>query len=291
MEEQCSGMSCLMKYNCCQQSGLCVKNSICKPINSLKQPWKRFACECPEGYHGDNCDEPITSCGGYLDGPRKSGMHKVMDSEKSMHEVYCHFQSDVAWTLVQSYSFANGSSNSEFKQVRKSLCESHPLSENALTWSGYRFSKARMESIKNNSTFLQFTCDYEKHLDIQKSDYAQIRLQIITTDVLECSYFTEYVAICKGCGKVGKYDLNECKIKLHQNSYRPSPLHVHIDETISSACKFNSLSCSGYASDYFGSYHRSPECVKKLHRCAQNANSTTQLWFGMRKDNAAQPPP
>ncbi|CAB4007280.1 Hypothetical predicted protein [Paramuricea clavata] len=141
------------------------QNSICKPINSLKQPWKRFACECPEGYHGDNCDEPITSCGGYLDGPRKSGMYKVMDSEKSMHEVYCHFQSDVAWTLVQSYSFANGSSNSEFKQVRKSLCESHPLRENALTWSGYRFSKARMESIKNNSTFLQFTCDYEKHLD------------------------------------------------------------------------------------------------------------------------------
>jgi hypothetical protein len=95
-----------------------------------------------------------------------------MDSEKTVYEVFCHFESDSAWTLVQSYSFANRS----FDQFKKSLSEDRPISENALTWSGYRLSKARMESIKNNSTFLQFTCDYEKYLDIQKSDYVQIPL-------------------------------------------------------------------------------------------------------------------
>ena len=35
-------------------------------------------------------------------------MYKVVGSDKSVYEVYCHFDSDGAWTLVQSYSFANG---------------------------------------------------------------------------------------------------------------------------------------------------------------------------------------
>ncbi len=46
-------------------------------------------------------------------------MYKVMDWGVPEYEIYCHFDSDVAWTLVQSYSFANGSSNKKFKQFRK----------------------------------------------------------------------------------------------------------------------------------------------------------------------------
>ncbi|CAB3983894.1 Versican core [Paramuricea clavata] len=292
LDEQClAGISCPMKYNCCQQSGLCPENKTCKPINSQEQPWKRFTCECPEGYHGNNCDEPITSCGGYLDGPRKSGMHKVMDSEKSVYEVYCHFESDVAWTLVQSYSFANGSYRSKFKQFRKSLAKSHPVSENALTWSGYRLSKRRMESIKNNSTFLQFTCDYEKYRSINKSDYVQIQLRNIKTrsgdenvDVLELNQYTTYVTIGNGRGKIGKYDLSGCRIeRLHQQTNFSVPLHVDIYR-VRPTCKFYDQSCSssGLTSQYFGSYSNS-DCVKKVHRCVNSQNSTTQLWFGDTK--------
>ncbi|CAB4043664.1 Dihydrolipoyllysine-residue acetyltransferase component 3 of pyruvate dehydrogenase complex, partial [Paramuricea clavata] len=145
LEGHCSGMNCPMKYNCCQQSGICPENKICKPVNSQEQPWKRFTCECPDGYHGDNCDQPITSCQGYAKGSRKSGMYKAVDSIVGLlYSVYCHFDSESAWTLVQSYSFANRS----LGQFKKSLSNNRPISENALTWSGYRLSKARMESIK-----------------------------------------------------------------------------------------------------------------------------------------------
>ncbi|XP_028408189.1 uncharacterized protein LOC114530768 [Dendronephthya gigantea] len=51
----CSGMSCYMSYDCCQVSGICPKKKICIPMPSLDQPWKRFTCECEEGYHGDDC--------------------------------------------------------------------------------------------------------------------------------------------------------------------------------------------------------------------------------------------
>ena len=280
-----------MKYNCCQQSGLrlCPENKVCKPSNSKEQLWKRFTCECPEGYHGDNCDEPITSCAGYLDGHRKSGMHKVMDSEMSVYEVYCYFESDVAWTLVQSYSFENGSSHSEFKQFRKSLAKNQPVSENDLTWSGYRLSKPRMESIKNNSTFLQFTCDYEKYLDTKKSDYVQIPLGNIkrwegsakVADVLEPNWYTtSSITIGNGLGKIGKYDLSGCRIeRLHQETN--VPLHVDIHRGRRPACRFYDQFC--FSTDqYFGRYLNS-DCVKKVHRCVQSHNSTTQLWFGDTK--------
>jgi hypothetical protein len=81
-------------------------------------------------------------------------MYKVVDSNlKSLYEVFCYFDSDGAWTLVHSCSFANGLDN----QLKKSLSQDLHVGGNALVWSGYRLKKTRMESIKESSTFLQFT--------------------------------------------------------------------------------------------------------------------------------------
>ena len=216
-------------------------------------------------------------------------MYKVVDSNiKSLYEVFCYFDSDGAWTLVHSCSFANGLDN----QLKKSLSQDLHVGGNALVWSGYRLKKTRMESIKESSTFLQFTCDYEKHRGVEKLDYVQIRLGNISHDVLELNKgHTSYVTVGEGHGKIGGYDLNGCQVKLHQKSNRP--LHVHVRHEIAdSKCKVsaNNSSCTN-ADKYFDCYASPSECVKKVHRCVQNANSTTQLWFGMRKDNAAQLPP
>ena len=278
-----------MKYNCCQQPDVCPKNKICKPLNSPQQPWKRFTCECPDGYYGNNCDKPIRSCDEYLDVPRESGMYKVVDSGNSVYEVYCHFDSNAAWTLVQSYSFANIS----LDQIKNPLSDNLPLGENDLTWSGYRLSKPRMKSIKDNSNFLQLTCDYEKKRDMERSDYVQIPLQDIKkndqkVDFLEFSGHTSHISIDEGRGKIGKFDLTYCQILFHQGTYWP--LHVYIMRTVS-GCTFNSLSCSGYTYEYFGSYFVSFGCIKQVHHCIQNDKSTTQLWFGIRRGSTAQPPP
>ena len=72
-----------------------------------KEPCKRLTCKCPEGYHGDDCSRPIRSCRAYLGvGPYTSDMHKVVDYNNSVYEVYCHFDRLATMTLVQSYSFA-----------------------------------------------------------------------------------------------------------------------------------------------------------------------------------------
>ena len=274
-----------MKYNCCQQSDLCPKNKTCKPFNSPAMPWKRFTCECPDGYHGDNCDEPIRSCGGYLlDVPRESGIYKIVDSYGSEYKVYCHFDSDAAWTLVQSYSYANGSYNGKLPELRKPIKENQPVSENAITWSGYRLSKPRMKSIQNDSAFLQFTCDYEKNLAINKSDFIQVRLRNIKTpdenvDVFEFNGETPSLIIGDGRGKIGKHDLSHCEIKLRQGD--GSSLHVHFKYVINDhQCTFTD-SCS-WNNEYFGYYVHNNVCGNKAHSCVQNDNSTTQLWFGMR---------
>ena len=270
-----------MKYNCCQQSDLCPENKTCKPLNSPKKPWKRFTCEYQDGYHGDNCDQPMVSCQGYAQCSRKSGLYKVADTVGGpLYEVYCHFDSDgAAWTLVQSYSFANRS----LDQFKKFISNNLPMSENVLTWSGYRLSKPRMKSIKNNSTFLQFTCDYEKHLAIKKSDYVQLRLQDINVDVLELRNDTSNVGAIRDVrGKIGKYDLDHCETQLRQNT--DGPLHVSFKHrnliNDPTPCKFNESPCS-WNHEYFGSYLQIDACFNKVHSCVQNAHSTTQLWFGV----------
>ncbi len=278
-----------MKYNCCQQSDLCPKNKICKPFNSQENSWKRFTCECRDGYNGDNCDQPITSCQGYAQGSRKSGKYKIVDSaNNAVYKVYCHFDSDAAWTLVQSYSFANGSSNTKFKQFRKTLANNQPVGKNALNWSGYRLSKPRMKSIKDNSTFIQFTCDYEKNLAINKSDYVQIPLQIIkqdskNVDVLEFKGGTFYFGIYQGRGKIGGRDVSHCQIRFFQNNNRPiHVVFVNFQTTENPACQHDLFSRTHDTRfEFFGDFDNISKEEKEFHRCATNDNSTTQLWFGI----------
>ena len=271
-----------MKYNCCQQSGLCPKNKTCKPLNSREQPWKRFTCACPDGYHGDNCEKRMTSCQGYLDVARKPGKYKVLDSAGSVYEVYCHFDSDVAWTLVQSYSFANKT----LEQFKKPLSEDLPFSENAVTWSGYRLRKERMRSIQENATLLRFTCDFEKHHDVEKSDYVLVALDSHSSkiDILTLNNGTPRIDVLRG--NIRNQSLNGCKIKLQQSNKpsQPQTLHVRVPDS-PHECKLLNNTCSQDKGNYrryrfFGNL--ASKCVDNEHRCASSDAATTQLWFGYK---------
>lgn len=268
-------MSCAIRsYNCCKESDLCPENKTCKPYNSFQKPWKRFTCEsCPDGYYGNDCKQTFTSCQDYANGSLKSGMYKVVDINMTVYEVYCHFDSAGSWTLFLSYSVVNGSKNSTFKQLRHTLSQNLPVSEGAVTWGGYRLRKSRMKSIQKNSHFLMFTCDYEKYRHINQSDYLQILLKNVS-DVLELHKKTSYV-VRKGHGKIKDFDMSDCQIHLHQR--KTTRLHVDINSTVSQ-CKFNLTTCSDRR-HYFCSSHAN-SCMNKLHRCKENVNSTTQLWFG-----------
>jgi hypothetical protein len=118
--------------------------------------------------------------------------------------VYCHFDSDGAWTLVQSYIFENKNSFND------SLSVDHPVNGDDPNWSKYRLGQARMRTIKGNSTFVQFTCDYQKvNVDIKKSDYLQIPLQTInykgdSLDILNFEAYTSEISISKGSGIIFK---------------------------------------------------------------------------------------
>jgi hypothetical protein len=116
---------------------------------------------------------------------------------------------------------------------------------------------------------------------MEKLDYVQIRLGNISHDVLELNKgHTSYVyTIGEGRGKIGGYDLNGCHVKLHQKPNRP--LHIM---SLACPCKLSANDSSCADNDkYFDCYASPSDCVKKVHHCVQNANSTTQLWFGIRK--------
>ena len=252
-------MNCPIKFNCCRQSGICPKNKICVPLNFPEQPWKRFVCKCPDGYHGENCDQPIRSCEGYANGYRISGMYKVTAFNSTVYEVYCHFDSNFSWTLVHSFSFANASSDQT--KFRNPLFKSHPVSEDFLTWSGYRLSKPRMKSIQDNSTFLQFTCEYEKTRDVTKSDYVQIPFVDIQTlskfvDVLELKEITDSLTVSEGRGQIGNDDLSQCRINLHQTIYYSLtmgfPLNYKLkDCNINLHCPFRAYHLFTFNNDLF----------------------------------------
>ena len=127
--------------------------------------------------------------------------HMVVDFDMSVYEVYCHFDADGAWTLVQSHNIANGSADYRHQTA---LYRNFPISENAVNWRGYRLRRPRMRSIQNNSAFLRLTCDYEKyHDDINETDYLQILLANIkisgrgVVDVLDLDGETSHLTAGK----------------------------------------------------------------------------------------------
>ena len=205
-------------------------------------------------------------------------MYKVLDSVNRPYEVYCHFDSDGAWTLVQSCSFANHTV--ENNVFGKSLSEDHPFSENALTWSGYRLSQTRMLFINQNSDRLRFTCGFEKEQDVNQTDYLQMLLdQLGSNTDITTKYFNK-IEISLSRGKINGTDLNGCQIKVGQRTGKGLRVHIESgDGALFVPEKPNAGHCNSFR--YFSNF-LSKQCLLPTHRCTQNEKSTSQLWFGKK---------
>ena len=199
-------------------------------------------------------------------------MYKVVrrrsNGPDKIYEVYCHFDSDGAWTLVQSFSFENHTvHNSEFK---KPLTKDFPVSEDDVTWSGYRLRRARMQLINEKSSHLRFTCDFNNVQNVNQTDYLQISLDELEPN-RDLTTQKPHKDISTSEGKVNGIAV-QCTINLHQSGGKG--LHVHTDN-----CDFKPTGslCGGFR--YF-SFFPSGDCMEQTHRCTRNGQSTSQIWFG-----------
>jgi hypothetical protein len=215
-------------------------------------------------------------------------MYKVRDSfNDTLYEVYCHFDSDGAWTLVQSFSFAERINANSV--LGKSLYEDHPVSEKVLTWSGYRLSQAKMKSINKNSDQLRFTCGFEKEQDVNQTDYLQMSLdeEQLKKYITSSSKEENEISASNYSGKINERDLKGCKIKLHQDD-NDEGFHVHIDKGVGEACttfkaaaaELSENECKHFR--YFSYYGSSQQCLLQTHNCTKKNTSTSQLWFGKK---------
>ena len=223
---------------------------------------------CNPGYRGPHCDKPIRSCRGYGNGSRVAGNYIVLDVNNTSFEVFCDFDknSSMTWTLIQSYSIKN---NDYFTQ--RSLYISYPQNENDPSWSRYRLSKSRMESIQQDSTKWRVTCRYETD-GVLYTDYLRVskaELDILTNIGAQCVN-VEYINVrgqnCTGC-----------------TAYiRQSPTQIlHFKSEASSQCNFMPFGEQVCKKDYIiGYYFGFYNCKNSEHRCSSSNETTTQNWLG-----------
>ena len=274
---------CTSVINCCTKSNPCLNGGTCLP--PLLSSEKRFRCNCPDnfegdrcehacisGYTGKHCDQKIRSCRGYGNGTRVSGNYTVFDDNNSTFEVFCDFDrnTSMSWTLIQSYTLDN---NDVF--TKKSLIYDYPQNQKNPSWSRYRLSKSRMESIQQDSTKWRITCRYETD-GVVYTDYLRAlntELNILKFKSKRCAKM-EYLDVrgqkCTDCiafprGQDGKM--------LHIFYNNESPNVLKCDFRLLKGTHFEIDRFLGY---YFGHYYH----VDTHHRCSSSGGATTQIWFG-----------
>ena len=230
----------------------------------------RFKCKCSDGYAGRLCEVVVKSCRGYMNGSRVPGKYKVFDDTMNLFEVFCDFDSNMTWTLVQSYQRQN------VIDFRKSFSQDNPRNEDSPRWDSYSLSKSRMASISRDSSKWRQTCQYDTE-GVVYTDYIEAsneKIDILTlhgvftgTTYLRDRHEVDYV-------DVRGQNCRKCTAPIIQGINNP----LHLD-TYRSTCEFNptgSLSCGGSGEDNFGYYG----CVNSAHRCSSSPTATTQTWFG-----------
>ena len=194
----------------------------------------------------------------------------MFDSLNQAFPVFCDMESEsgFVWTLIQSFSLAN---NGLFKD--QPFGADFPVNhqDNDVDWSSYRLSLPRMRSIANHSTHFRATCNFPTG-GLLYTDYARANLEGF--DIFGIWNYTcrmyEFINIrgneCSNCAAATKQSKGQ---SWFINSYRSK-----------NNCQFDGTpGANGYEHN-FGRYIK----INTNHRCSSSPNSTTQHWFGVKRD-------
>ena len=252
-----------MTSNPCLNCGKCLSPS--------PRCQKRFACNCPNGYQGERCEQPIKSYRGYSNGSRVPGNYTVIDGDLRPFQVFCDFDSNssMTWTLIQSVKLKY---REEF--CGKTLSGDFAKNQHEPSWSRYRLSKSAMESIQNDSTQWRITCRYETD-GVVYTDYVRAlnnEANILHTyDISTSCVKVEYI-------NVRDQSCTQCTVMFWQtNNYGIFHFDSYYENFYSCSFKTSGyLECNRDGEDNFGWYY----CNNYRHRCSSSDEATTQTWFG-----------
>lgn len=243
-------------------SNPCFHGGVCLAANSIPstKSRSRFMRECPQPYTGPRCKNPVRSCHGYRNGPRTSGLYKILDSNETSVDVYCDFDpiTSLTWTLVQSH----------VRDTKmKSLKWNSPISPDTPSWTGYRLQKSRMQSIQVDSSKWRITCQYNGTTPLTDYVYGAIKDMDILEPIVNCAK-VEFI-------KIRDESCSNCTAHFFQND---NYILHHYSSSRTAKCEFNitrgaKMSCDGA---YFGLF----DCKDKNHVCSSTLRATTQIWFG-----------
>ena len=233
----------------------------------------RFNCTCPDTRTGRRCEQikhPRTcyDLAGY--GASTSGKYLIFDSVEQGFPVFCDMESEsgFVWTLIQSFSLAN---NAHFRD--EPFGADFPVNhqDNYVNWNAYRLSLPQMESLANHSTHLRATCNFPTE-GLQYTNYARAKLKdhdIFGTWDFTCRKY-EHINIrgneCSNCTALTK--------QLPMQAWTINSYRRFLN------CQFDGRPGTKSNEQNFGRYIP----LNSNHSCSSSPNSTTQHWFGVKRD-------
>ena len=233
---------------------------------------KRFDCTCIDGYTGLRCTkkpkppEKPKSCRAFLNGNQQAGKFQIFDNNDNPYTVYCSFDDQMAWTLVQSFKYSKRGG------YMTPIYQNDPKSQNSPSRGNYRLSWSRMNDIhKDSNSKWRLTCNFDKdglvQTDYVRATHSDVPLLHSATSQHNGCKFVEYIDIRN------KNSCTNCAVFIKHGDSTP----IHINSLYSKTkCSTDFPGSKPCGEQNFGLYN----CVNNKHRCSATEESTTQLWFG-----------
>ncbi|KAL9962182.1 hypothetical protein ACROYT_G031263 [Oculina patagonica] len=262
--------------NKCCEPDPCFQGGVCREICDPKTV--RFNCTCPDGYTGQRCEKlmikyPRNCKDIWKNGVSTSGRYRVYDAQNQPFLVYCDLESEPEffWALIQSFSLEN---KDQFKN--KHFRIDYPVNEDSMEvdWASHRLSLSYMQHLAGHSTHLRATCNFHSE-GFSYTDYARANLA-------SQNPFDSFYRVCKRYEYLNIRGIQCHDCTSHTNNRDDECWYINSYKSFKNfGCEFDGRPGMGSSEYNFGAYGQlNPE-----HRCSSAPPSTTQHWFGVKRDD------